>query len=182
MFKIAGIGSIQTPNEICAAMFKIGTWCAIQKIEVRSGHANGADWAFENGAGELCIAYLPWVGFNSQLKMCGNAIILDFTKEVMELAEKYHPSFNYLSPGAKKLIARNSFQVLGSDLKSPVNAIVCWTKDAKTVGGTGQALRIAEDYGLPVINMAMEEFNTADKVIEILKALMTSHSVFDAGV
>ena len=67
-------------------------------------------------------------------------------------------------------------------MKSPVNAIVCWTKDAKTVGGTGQALRIAEDYGLPVINMAMEEFNTADKVIEILKALMTSHSVFDAGV
>ena len=169
--KIAGIGSRKTPQTICGAIFKIGTWCAVQKIEISSGHADGADWAFESGCGKFCTVYLPWPRFNSQLKMCGTPIVPGFTKEIMELSKKYHPSFDSLSAGAKKLIARDAFQVLGLDLKSPVDAIVCWTKDAKVVGGTGQALRIAKAYNIPVLNMASEEYNTADKVIAKLKEI-----------
>lgn len=169
--KIAGIGSRKTPKEICAAMFEVGTWCNINNITVRSGHADGADWAFESGAQERCIAYIPWEGFNYKLVSKAAVVVPDFTKGLMELAELYHPAWGRLSYGAKKLIARNVSQVLGDDVKSPVDAIVCWTKDAKVVGGTGQALRIAKFYQIPIINMAKEEYNTGDKVIEELKII-----------
>lgn len=65
---IAGIGSRETPSTILDAMTFIGLWCRENNIWVRSGHAQGADWAFECGAQENCIAYLPWKGFNTELK------------------------------------------------------------------------------------------------------------------
>lgn len=51
------------------------------------------------------------------------------------------------------LQARNAMQLLGADLDRPADFIVAWTPDAKTVGGTGQALRMAADYGVPVRNL-----------------------------
>jgi hypothetical protein len=62
-----------------------------------------------------------------------------------------------LSYGAKKLMARNCHQVLGQDLKTPVDFIVCWTKNGNINGGTGQALRIAKKLNIPVYNLFFEE-------------------------
>ena len=39
--------------------------------------------------------------------------------------------------------------MLGLDLNTPSNFIICWTEDGKGQGGTGQALRIARDYDIP---------------------------------
>lgn len=44
--------------------------------------------------------------------------------------------------------------LLGRDLNDPVDFVVCWTPGAQAVGGTGQALRIAEAYGIKVYNAA----------------------------
>jgi len=70
----------------------------------------------------------------------------------MNIAAIYHPYWNNLSYGAKKLLARNVYQVLGYDLQTPSSFIVCWTKDGKGSGGTGQAIRIAKAYGIPVFD------------------------------
>jgi hypothetical protein len=70
-----------------------------------------------------------------------------------QIARKYHPGWSYLSPAAKKLMTRNTFQVLGSDLETPVSFVVCWTIGGKISGGTGQALRIAKDLGIPIFNL-----------------------------
>jgi hypothetical protein len=43
--------------------------------------------------------------------------------------------------------------MLGSDLKSPVNMVVCWTPRGEATGGTGQAIRMARHYGIPVYNL-----------------------------
>ena len=59
-------------------------------------------------------------------------------------------------------MARNCHQVLGQDLKTPVDFIVCWTKDGGESGGTGQALRIARDLNIPVYNLYFED--TIDKI------------------
>ena len=171
MFTIAGIGSRKTPETICAAMFKIGTWCALHDTTVVSGHAAGADFAFESGAQSKCVVYLPWKGFNDKLVSKATFIIPEFTDEVMALAEQYHPGWKRLSAGVKKLIARDGFQVLGSDLKTPVDAVVCYTDKGLTKGGTGQAIRIAKDRGIPVLNMGVRFYDTADKVIHELSEI-----------
>ena len=48
------------------------------------------------------------------------------------------------------------YQVLGEDLQTPTSFIVCWTKDGKASGGTGQALRVAKKYDIPVFNLYNE--------------------------
>jgi hypothetical protein len=48
---------------------------------------------------------------------------------------------------------RNAQIVLGDDLKTPVDFVVCWTPDGKLTGGTAMALRIAFDYDIPIFNL-----------------------------
>ncbi|MFA5024109.1 MAG: hypothetical protein WC523_04095 [Patescibacteria group bacterium] len=170
---ITGIGSRQTPQPILDEMKKIGEWCKDNKVIVRSGHADGADWYFEQGSQELCVAYLPWPGFNSNLVSKAKLIVWDTTGVIgaQAIAATYHPAYDKLSFGVKKLMARNSLQVLGESLWAPSDVVVVWTKDGKASGGSGQAIRIANAFSIPVVNMFFEEFDTDEKVIEKLKGL-----------
>ena len=85
----------------------------------------------------------------------------------MKLASKFHPAWNKLSQGAKKLIARNGYQVLGKDLNDPVELVVCWTQDGKVQGGTAQAIKIANYCYIPVFNL----YNEYEKLIEYIEEL-----------
>jgi hypothetical protein len=64
---------------------------------------------------------------------------------------------------------RNAMQILGEDGNTPVEMVVCWTKDGKASGGTGQALRIAEYYSIPIFNLKN------DGAIEQLKMFLKGH-------
>ena len=63
---------------------------------------------------------------------------------------------------AQALMARNVHQILGSDLRSPVDFVACWTPDgcesegerSRTTGGTGQAIALADRWGIPIYNLA----------------------------
>ena len=124
---------------------------AKQGYILRSGGADGSDTAFEigcdrvNGKKEI---YLPWKNFNGNK----SNLIFDDDIEAINIAKKYHPAYNGLSQGAKRLIARDSYQVLGKDLKTPSKYIICYTDGT---GGTSQALRIAEDIqiNIPIFNL-----------------------------
>jgi hypothetical protein len=69
-----------------------------------------------------------------------------------DLVKRYHPKSSALSDAGWKFMSRNSYQVLGKDLKTPVEFVLCWTKDGTASGGTGQALRIAKDHNIPIFN------------------------------
>ena len=71
----------------------------------------------------------------------------------MVYAEHFHPAWEKCSRGARGLHTRNIYQILGQDLNTPVKCVVCWTKDGKSSGGTGQALRLAEYLEIPVFNL-----------------------------
>jgi hypothetical protein len=71
----------------------------------------------------------------------------------LEHAAKYHPAWHKCSYDVQRLHARNSLIMLGWQLNEPVDFVICWTKDGKASGGTGQALRIAEAYNIPIFNM-----------------------------
>ena len=59
-----------------------------------------------------------------------------------------------LTPAVRKLHARNVYQILGK----PVSAgqvssfVVCYTPRGSGSGGTGQALRIAKAYNIPIFD------------------------------
>lgn len=147
----AGIDSRETPLEILTFFSKLGGFLAAHKFILRSGGATGADKAFEDGCnrarGDKEI-YLPWRGFEGSQS---SLIVSD--PKAFEVAATYHPYWDKLSDGARKLQARNSHQVLGLDLNTPSEFIICWTKNGKGSGGTGQAIRIANAYDIPVCDV-----------------------------
>jgi len=160
----AGIGSRQTPGNILKVMKDIAFYLSLDNYVLRSGAASGADSAFEEGCdkifGEKEI-YLPSPRFNNSLSE-----LYIITEAAKDLAKYFHPGYEMLSDYAKLLMARNSYQVLGKDLKTPSQFLVCWTEDGadgknikttKLSGGTGQAIRIAEYYKIPVYNLRNED-------------------------
>ena len=146
----AGIGSRETPEDVLKVFVNIGRYLATKGYILRSGHAKGADQAFERGcdnAKGLKEIYIPWKRFEGS----DSTLIVSDIK-AYEIAEKYHPYWHNLKDGAKKLQARNSHQVLGKDLNAPSDFVICWTKNGKGSGGTGQAIRIAKVYNIPVFD------------------------------
>ncbi len=156
MIYYAGIGSRETPKDICLYMTAIAKRLASLGYTCNSGGAAGADSAFERGAVINRQIFLPWDGFNGKDITNMNKLHNTFDYSVPpfnhELVEKYHPKSSALSDAGWKFMSRNSYQVLGKDLKTPVEFVLCWTKDGKSSGGTGQALRIAKDYNIPIFN------------------------------
>lgn len=145
-----GIGSRNTPKEVLDLFEKVASFLANKGYILRSGGAKGADKSFEIGCdkinGEKEI-YLPWYRFENS-----NSLLIVSDKKAFEIAEQFHPYWHNLSQGARKLQARNSHQVLGLDLNTPSKFILCWTKNGKGQGGTGQAIRIAKQYNIPIFD------------------------------
>lgn len=167
----AGIGSRETPKEVLQDMQFIGAALAVRNATLRSGGAGGADSAFEHGCNLMKGAkeiYIPWDGFNNRENGREGAIIPPFNDQVFEYARAFHPNWAACSDGAKKLHARNLYQIGGIDLNTAVDFVVCWTKDGKASGGTGQAIRIAESLQIPVFNLFDEESRKA-LLLEIIK-------------
>lgn len=162
MFYYAGIGSRETPNSILVAFEQLGRELIPLGGILRSGRADGADAAFERG----CIAgngpseiFIPWAGFpkNSNLVNRPAYIFdrLEYAQQQQALAsiDVYHPAPDRLSPGSRKLMARNYCQIHGPSVSSPLtNLVICYTRDGQPSGGTGQALRMAADAGIAIIN------------------------------
>ena len=171
---IAGIGARKTPKFILDIMVWIGQWCLLNGIYVRSGHADGADYAFERGANSNTIVYLPWRSFNSQLvrytttSISWDDVMPSVRSQAIQSVEAYHPAPGRLSQGAMKCMARNYFQMRGTK-KDPVwvDCVVCWTPDAKGGGGTGQALRIAHAHDIPVLDLGI--YNDLDPLFSTTK-------------
>jgi hypothetical protein len=145
-----GIGSRETPNNILEIFTTIAGFLSKNNYILRSGRAKNADISFEigcdkiNGKKEI---FLPWKGFGDS-----DSLLIVHDIKAYEIASQFHPAWNKLSQGAKKLQARNTHQVLGWDLKTPSKFILCWTVNGSGKGGTGQALRIAEYFNIPIFD------------------------------
>ena len=148
----AGIGSRETPKEILELMTLAAKAFADKGFTLRSGGAIGADVAFEKGCGT-----------NKQIFRAK-----DCTEAAKEMTSKYHPAWDKCNDYARNLHGRNCQILLGRDVTNPepVKFVLCWTKDGKDTGGTGQAIRIATDMGIPVYNLYHRE------VVERIKTMI----------
>lgn len=159
-----GIGSKDTPSFILSKMTKIATNLSDRGWLLRSGGAWGADHAFEIGAQHKRI-YLPWNGFNNKYADNKSYIVPPYNEE---LVDDYHPASYRFSEATYKLMSRNSYQILGDDLNTPTDFVICYTQDGKASGGTGQALRIAKDYRITIYNLFYpEDFTRLQKDLNI---------------
>jgi hypothetical protein len=151
----AGIGSRKTPNNVLSFFTTAARVLDRNGYILRSGGADGADTAFEKGTFNKEI-FLPWKGFNSN-----NSQLYNISSEAYNIAELYHPYWDNLKESFKKFHARNVHQILGKNLDKPVKFVLCWTPDgaetmeetSKETGGTGQAIRIAWNYQIPIYNL-----------------------------
>lgn len=156
----AGIGSRRTPSDVQHMMARMAKRLAELGFTLRSGGADGADKAFEAGATKKEIFYAQ-----------------DATPETIAIASKLHPAWHLCNEYARNLHARNVNQILGRDLKSPVDFVLCYTPDGCThhstktrdTGGTGMAISVASTRDIPVINMANKEWK--EQLTNVMKRL-----------
>ena len=151
----AGVGARKTPKDMCIAMCGLANYLASQGHHLRSGGADGADIAFErgcdqaNGSKEI---FLPYKGFNgNQSPLYGTA------RDARMLAKQFHPKWAVLGDKGRDFMGRNSYQILGGALLRPADFLVCWTPKGRITGGTGQALRMADHYRIPIFNLGGED-------------------------
>jgi len=155
----AGIGSRETPASVLHDMRHIAYQLARMNWILRSGGAPGADTAFENGcnhAGGTKEIYIPWHGFQGRRGAESGVVVAaeqpNFP-DALKLASNFHPAWDRCKQGARALHARNGYQILGKSLTQKADCVICWTRNASGTGGTGQALRIAKHFNIPIFDL-----------------------------
>lgn len=176
----AGIGSRKSPPYVLEQMRWLGGRLARAGFVLRSGAAEGADTAFEEGcmeSGGAAEIWLPWKGFNGH----GDAGLYGASGYSLpsdahfDVARELHPSWHALSPAARKLHARNVGQILGADLNTPASFVACWTLDGceqeatrtRETGGTATAIVLASRRDIPVFNFQAR--HGFDRLVEFLR-------------
>ena len=175
----AGIGSRSTPPETLAMMRQFAHELARRGWTLRSGAADGADRAFEEGAYDAVMSeprlpkpqiFLPWPSFNegSRVMVLKRYYVSEPQPEAFDIAARFHPAWDRCKRGAKALHARNVHQILGPDVTAPdlSRFVLCWTPAASGSGGTGQAIRIAQAYEVPVFDLATH--GLTDRIVDRL--------------
>ena len=167
----AGIGARKTPEQVLKTMKDVAKILSKQGFVLRSGGADGADSAFEAGVDEVDSTkkeiFLPWDGFDpkrdgNKRYANGTTVFADeASPRHIDLARKYHPKFDEMGRGAQSLHARNGSQMFGRHLDHRTDVVVCYTERGEVKGGTGQALRIAGDAGIPIVNLGDDELRYA---------------------
>jgi hypothetical protein len=153
----AGIGNRDTPEFYLSKMRKIAALMELRGYVLRSGGADGADTAFYDGLVNKANSevFVPWDGFNN------NLIKANIPPEAFRIAENFVRNFQDIPQSVQKLFARNVQQVLGKNLDSPSEFIICYTRDGYTgpndrsfhTGGTKVAIDIAASMNIPVFNL-----------------------------
>jgi hypothetical protein len=160
MNNFTGIGSRETPNDILKILHDASAYyCGQQDYILRSGGADGADTSCERGCDSvdgLKEIYLPWPYFNGNRSELFELSLPNW-KEAYDIAASVHPKWDQLNQAVRKLHTRNVYQVLGKDLDTPSDFVLCYAKLKKGLpqGGTAQAIRVAEMFHVPIINLAI---------------------------
>lgn len=163
----AGIGSRRTPANVLGVIHDLAGDLRRLNWTLRTGHAEGADQAFEYGAGLAACVFLPWPTYNGQEPIAGVHYGSPDAR-AYTIAQEVHPAWWTLTLGGTRMHARNSHIVLGKSLADPVRFVVAWTPGGKVTGGTGQALRLAAKLAIPVFNLAT---CTADEVVRFARGV-----------
>lgn len=136
----AGIGSRSTPPNILDYMTKAAGLLEKMGYTLRSGGAEGADKAFENGVVDFV---------NKEILRPKHSV-----QAAELLASTIHPMWSACNEYARGLHGRNCQIILGKNLDAPVEFVICWTLDGAERGGTRTGLVLAKQRGILIFNLA----------------------------
>lgn len=186
--RYAGIGSRKTPPEVLKKMTEIANYLSRGGYTLQTGYKHrkgrqiveeGADQAFSMGT--------------ERKELFGPEDANDMTRAI---ANEVHPGMEGMKNSvrtralengrssadadkaaqiAENLQARNTFQVFGRDLNSPVDFVLFYAKEdprnkLRPKGGTGQAVEMARRKGIPTINMAVPGWESKLRAVLGLEA------------
>lgn len=168
----AGVGSRDVSSQVADYLSLVAEELARRGYELSTGDANGSDAAFIRGArragGRVSIySARPNRKYPEAKAMISQPEPL--REKALALARRFHPGWDTMvSKGmttAMLLHARNGQEVLGETLDKPVRTVLCWAEGSvfahdrlvDVAGGTGQAVRIAAAFAIPVYNLALSE-------------------------
>lgn len=176
--RYAGVGSRDISEDERLRCTNLGAYLRANGVALNSGHADGADIAFEEGARisvELLhkppddVMFLPYAGFNKAKNIktfidSGSYVVPEFNERVVELVTQVVPYLNNLKFDKKTgrvsftyhAFLRNGYQVMGRDLDTPVDFLVAcsdWDGKGSVKGGTRVAWDLATCMGIPCFNI-----------------------------
>lgn len=145
----AGIGCVNTPDDVQDMLAEIAEDLEQLNFVLRTGGSLGADEAFMDGVIEdsNIELFLPYQGYNDYESKYHKPNAGSY-----EAAFLNHPSWSECSTEQRKLHGRTSFIVLGHDLRTPSEFILCWTKGGKGNNYVNQAIRVADNNLIPVFD------------------------------
>jgi hypothetical protein len=176
MIYYAGIGSRETPPNVCKEMFRLAQDLADRRWVLRSGGADGADSAFEEGCDEnrgYKEIFLPWYGFNGRFEVettPGRLVTVPpLTNSLRRIANSVQ-HLDRMSQGVQKLKCRNVCQILGNipGKSPPTNVVICYQDPKKKTGGTLFAMNLTLKCHpiIPVFNMAVLKTDAIRKMLD----------------
>lgn len=164
-----GIGSRDTPADVCNIMTKLAILLERDGYTLRTGGARGADSAFMKGADRYTFrdaaieCYVPWKNFVSNSQWKHWEILVPYSSNewrwAEEVASSIHPAWERCSQAARKLHTRNVFQVLGTGMGHPSSYsefVLFWAEEdnnGNIKGGTRTAVELAKSYGIRCANL-----------------------------
>lgn len=192
----AGIGSRTISKSVYKDMTAIATSLEEMGYWLRSGNAIGSDQAFASGVKTNAQIWLPWKDFEKEFsdkhpehtyKLVGDECCPgEPDPEAWDSVEKFHPNFKNMKKlentlqaekyyNFMRFMSRNYRQVIGwGELDS--RFVICWTHDGTDVGGTGQAIRIADYYDIPVYNLFK---HSKDEIMSMIERQMFMYDYLD---
>lgn len=180
--RIAMTGSLNAPEKVLSTLSEIAFRLTSSGCLITSGFAEGAEQAAAAGAvpGRINL-FLPWPKYNlhpggpgvyipppegrrerlafEQMLRGTQVISKPIWKAAMDEILLRYPSIADSFPGSRRLASRSYLQVLGEDLETPVDFLVCWApKDDNGVKGGGRyAYEIAMSRNIPCYNIFFGE-------------------------
>lgn len=151
-----------------AVMVEVAEALAKEGFTLNTGDATGSDAAFIKGANKAKGRFNKFTARHAN----------NLTRVI---AKFLHPKPDSLKPYPLDLMARNTNQVFGAKLDTPVDFVVVYTKGGETEsadrsiksGGSGQAIDMASRKGIPVINVMGKDgkLKTAEQVLAEINAV-----------
>lgn len=146
------------PENILAKVEEIVKVLSGHGFTLRYGGTEEFESRFEKVA-ERKELILPWRDFNEkQSKFTFN------NDRSLAVAKMFHPTFDTMKKGVQAFLARNARLILGHEMKSPTNFLICWTDDGceslrektSATGFVGHPIAIASAAHVPIYNLNRE--------------------------
>lgn len=184
---VAIIGSREINDEQFNYLADIASKFVAAGWTVTTGCADGADHAAMVGAREIdptkLEIFLPWASYNNNYhdKLATYTVFNEKThKHWLESVDVYHEAPQYLKQGARRLMARNYGIIEHVDL------VIAHPMNLSSMGGTGQAIRIARGTGRPCFTVcdeenrnALHEFMVKEAIVAPFNVTITATQAFD---